>query len=418
MTQSQPQPKPDFIAIAMPLVKRGFRVTPVHPQTKCGVMSNWQNFQITTPEEVLAFAKYYPNHNVGVVGKRKPGRHCFLDDDSGVVARIEEETGHKMPKTYTVASRPDTNPTKRHFYFTQSDYSFKRFAIFAEGKDPWKSRNVNRRDLTKFELSRTGLRIHPTAYDLKGIGGGSFVVAAGSVREPDVSGRVEIYACIDESPEVEIPNWLVDWLINDIKKYRAEKIKEKAAKHARGLHSTVIAEEDVYDYLRWRAGKLTIQGFSGDGLERALSYLVKKDCEKGDVFIQSEHGKELIHEVVEAAQEWELGTALPFYLLGQVKSEVLEGHIMIYRAPSKQDVIEETIKSFPDKIGSAEAFERIREDLFKQGFVTFDRHKERSLVYRARQATGFAVEGHRYWVRVTEVPKTPVMPLVKPQVSA
>lgn len=394
----KPDLRPDFVAIATPLVVKGFRITPVHPQTKCGVMGNWQNFQITTPEEVLAFAKYYPHHNVGVVGKRKPGRYCFLDDDSGVVARIEEETGHKMPRTYTVASRPDTNPLKRHFYFLQTDYSFKRFAIFAEGKDPWKSRNVNRRDLTKFELSRTGLRIHPTMYDAKGFGGGSFVVAAGSVREPDASGRVEIYTVIDDSPVVEIPHWLVDWMIADIKKYRAEKVKEKAAKFARGLHSTVIAEEDVYDYLRWRAGKLTIQGFSGDGLEQALFYLVKKDCERGDVFAASEHGKELIHEIVEAAEEWEVGTALPFYQLGAVKSEILEGHLMIYRTPTKQDVIEQTIASFPDKIGIGEAFERISEDLFKHGF-DFDRYKERSAVYRARKAMGFSVEGHLHWTR-------------------
>ena len=48
----------DFVAIATPLVERGFRVTPVHPETKSGVMRNWQNHQATTPDEVLRHAKY------------------------------------------------------------------------------------------------------------------------------------------------------------------------------------------------------------------------------------------------------------------------------------------------------------------------------------------------------------------------
>ena len=36
------------------------------------------------------------------------------------------------------------------------------------------------------------------------------------------------------------------------------------------------------------------------------------------------------------------------------------------------------------------------------------------MVYAARKATGFEVQGHRWWVRVTEVPEQPAMPLVKP----
>ena len=108
----------DFVAIATPLVERGFRVTPVHPETKMGCMRNWQKAQATTPEMVQKFAKYYPHHNVGVVGKRGVGRHCFLDVDApGVVERIESETKHEMPKGYRVKSSPTSKPYKTHFYF-------------------------------------------------------------------------------------------------------------------------------------------------------------------------------------------------------------------------------------------------------------------------------------------------------------
>ena len=177
--------RPDYVAIATPLVARGFRVTPVHPETKSGVMKNWQNHQATTPAEVLKHAKYYPNHNVGVVGKRGVGRHMFLDIDAdGVLERIETETGYKMPQTYTVWSRPESAPYKSHFYFTQTEYSFKRFGS-------WNAKNINVRDLTRLERSRSGRLIHTTLYDVKGIGGGHLsseqVVSATLARSTPVS---------------------------------------------------------------------------------------------------------------------------------------------------------------------------------------------------------------------------------------
>jgi hypothetical protein len=135
--------QPDYVQIPTGFVQRGFRVTPVHPETKSGVMRNWQHHQAATPEEVLKHAKYYPHHNVGVVGKRGVGRHIFLDIDAdGVAERIEEETGNQFPKTYTVCSRPQSAPYKRHYYFTQTAYSFKKSGA-------WRAKNINVRDLTR-----------------------------------------------------------------------------------------------------------------------------------------------------------------------------------------------------------------------------------------------------------------------------
>lgn len=405
MTPSPEQP--DFVSIASPLVKRGFRVTPVHALTKMGVMNNLH--QATTIEEVLAVAKYYPQHNVGVVGKRGVGRMMFLDDDSGIAARIEEECGQKIPRTYKVASRPDTNKNKQHFYFLQTDYSFKRFAIFADGGNPYKSKNVNRRDTTRFELSRSGLKIHPTLYDIKGTGGVSFVVAAGSLRD-----NGERYTCIDDSPVARIPDWLVDWFIKDIQSYNAAKMKEKEAKFTERIayprEIAVIASEDVYDYLRWRAHDLVGLGLIEDGLENALTSLARLDCDKGEAFVSSEHGKEMIHKI--AFSDWERGIATWFYRTGELKSEVLEGHVMIHKTTTKQGVMEGIIKTFPDKIGTADALERITKGLEEEDY-SFERHKDRSMLWHARNAAGFTLEGHLYWVRVTPevTPEvTPVQP--------
>src|ERR1019366_3238261 len=90
----------------------------------------------------------------------------------------------------------------------------------------WKSKNMNVRDLTRLERSRSGLMMHPTLYDVKGIGGGSLVGGAGSVRD-----NGEVYKCIDDSPVAEVPDWLIDWLLADLRKYRSGRDKELAEKN-------------------------------------------------------------------------------------------------------------------------------------------------------------------------------------------
>src|ERR1017187_6306210 len=86
----------DYVAIATEALNRGFRITPVHPLEKRGVLYNWNRNPTTTLSEVLQHAKDFPNHNVGIVGRRGVGNHCFLDIDAeGVFERIEQETGQK-----------------------------------------------------------------------------------------------------------------------------------------------------------------------------------------------------------------------------------------------------------------------------------------------------------------------------------
>lgn len=393
--------KPDYIGIAMPLVERGFRVTPVHPETKMGVLKNWQSHQATTPEEVLMHAKYYPHHNVGVVGKRGVGRHCFLDIDAdGVAERIEKESGHKMPKTYTVCSRPQSAPFKCHYYFVQTDYSFKQFG-------GWDAVNVNVRDLNQLEVNKNGNLQHPTLYDLKGVGGGSLVVAAGSVREDG-----EVYKCIDDSPVAEIPSWLVDWLVADIEKYRAAKAKEYASKlkqkevaarlteiERRELRlqnlpdGYDIAEEDTYDFLRWRASTFSGLGVTGEALVQVLTQQAIKFCQGGEALVQSEKGQRVIQKI--GSEERHIGNAVWFYRKSPRSKK--STNLVLRRRLGKREIIRTVVSQFPDKLSKEEAIRQINEALQKQGF-TLDKIKDRNALSQARSVNGFEVDGH-HWKR-------------------
>jgi hypothetical protein len=58
-----------------------------------------------------------------------------------------------------------------------------------------------------------GIRIHPTLFDVKGVGGGGYVVAPGSIRA-----NGEVYTVIDDLPVTDVPNFLVDWLASRLRK--------------------------------------------------------------------------------------------------------------------------------------------------------------------------------------------------------
>jgi hypothetical protein len=405
------QHKPDFRAIALPLIERGFRLTPLSPETKQGVMRNWQNFQLTSPEDIEKFAKYFPHHNVGVVGKRSVGRHCFLDIDAdGVLARIESDTGHKMPQTYTVASRPVTKPFKRHYYFTQTEYSFRRFGA-------WASKNLNVRDLTRLELSpRSGLMIHPTLYDMKGVGGGSLVVAAGSVRD---DGK-ETYACVDDSSVAPIPDWLVDWIVADFRRYRIlkdreneQKFKAKAEtlrlgnverrklRKQNAADGFDIAEEDTYDFLRWRASTFSGLGITGNVLCQNLVYQARCFCENGAAWAESERGQATIDKI--AREKRHVGDATFFYKLSDESRDGLR--LTKAEEVSKRSVIREALAEFPDFIPAGEAIERIRRALELDGF-DFDPRRDKNALQEIREEFGFSVRGHGHWERL-RVPAIP-----------
>jgi hypothetical protein len=246
---------------------------------KRGVLYNWNKNPTTTLSEVLQHAKDFPNHNVGIVGRRGIGNHCFLDIDAdGVVERVEQETGQKMPLTYIVSSRPESAPWKRHYYFKQTAYSASRLR-----------KEANRKDVTKTVISDNGTSMHPTMYDLKGVGGGGLVVAAGSVRKDG-----EIYTVLNDVPVIDIPTWLVDWLIEDLSTYRSACAKERheramkvaalpeevrTARQGIGDESAFdISESDIFEFLNWRAFQFAAMGTEGKLLEKVLRQQVEKFC--------------------------------------------------------------------------------------------------------------------------------------------
>src|ERR1039458_4689760 len=142
-----------YLSIALPLYRKGFVVWNLSTKSDKSGASGWNSLAYEASENLHRFiAGKYPNANACVISHRGVGNPIVLDIDAdGVIERIERETRHKLPKTYTVCSRPKTAEFKRHYYFLQTESSVSSFDVEMNGFF---------RDLTRTER-KDGHEVHP-----------------------------------------------------------------------------------------------------------------------------------------------------------------------------------------------------------------------------------------------------------------
>src|ERR1700747_405159 len=108
---SQPR---QFIEIAKPLIERGIPVIPLQPFSKRGLSEDQCELATTDINIVTQSNSENPSYNVGCAGT--PDGYVILDSDNPeLIARIERETGHKMPRTFTVKSASKGLPQQMRF---------------------------------------------------------------------------------------------------------------------------------------------------------------------------------------------------------------------------------------------------------------------------------------------------------------
>jgi hypothetical protein len=91
-------------------------------------------------------AEEFRGRDVGIVSKHGAGNLFMWDiDQPGVLERMEQEAGQRLPDTYITQTRPVTAPHKRHVYLRQTAHSVLHLTKEANGLGD---------------------------YDVKGIGGG------------------------------------------------------------------------------------------------------------------------------------------------------------------------------------------------------------------------------------------------------
>ena len=388
-----------YLTVATAALARGLAVTPLLPGTKQGVLWGWNRHPATTLSEITQHAKDFPNHSVGVVSKgRGIDNVMFFDDDAGVAARIERETGHKLPTLCVIKTRPQSAPWKRHHYFKQTAYSLSEL--------PGKQTNIQ--DLTRLDDKGK----HPTLYDLKAIGKAGLVVAPGSSR-PGPDGKPEFYSTgewhiVDVPP---IPDWLVDWFVNDIHQYKSAKAtaqaKERREKRERRERPTKtsgfdVTNDGIHNHLMSRRGSFARLGVDREDIEMLLAKQAIKFCEGGKELAASEKGKAKFRRL---AFDPKLDINMTAY---GPKYSYDTGLVVTPPNPSHYETLittmAATIRAFPDRILSEEAYDRLQRAL-KAIDITIDRESTtgKRQAKKARGAAGFEVEnvnGTWFWVRI------------------
>ncbi len=406
-----------YFKIASRQIARGFSVAPVHPNEKHGVLWNQYSHPATTLSEVIQHAKDYPNYNVAISSHRGVGKLFFWDVDSaGVVEQVEAETGQIIPATFTVQSRPESAPYKQHRYLRSTPYSFERFG-------GWKSKEVNVKDLNE----TNGEGKHPTKYDLKGIGRGGYVVSEGS-RHPNG----EIYTIMNDSPIIDVPDWLVDWFITDIGKYRHDaaverernkKILAEAPNRVPDPNdATKVMPEKVDAFLKSRCGDLAIRGTRRDDIVLILKHQLQDHTS-----LSKEGQKNYYHRIHDLAFDpnlkigvgvawsslWEKNHEKNHTILGTTTTTVKPNGGMIMEYNSQQQLITKALRRFPDEISVEDAYLRLNNEL-DLGLTTKNSRQNDNL-RAARKAAGFVAKNRKgcwWWLRQS------VKPAVNPDQSA
>lgn len=261
-----------FKQIAEPLIERGVPVIPLRPKTKIAFLNNWPDSATTDPVKIEQWDREYSDANAACVAFAKPDGVWFFEiDRPGFLDIIEKETGHKMPMTFMVRSRPG----RGHFYFKHTDKSIAMGN--AQAKDSqgelWSARADNR-----------------------------YVVAPGSFH-PDTGRQYEI---IRNIPIADAPDWLVQWCLSH--KTEDKKAPTTAsvdgAKIPRGAHDTTLTSI---------AGKLRQDGLEEESIYNAIVEVCEKRCEN-----YGPDYRDMCRKIAKSVSRYKIAESAPPVIMGGV----------------------------------------------------------------------------------------------------
>jgi hypothetical protein len=418
-----PLPRVDFRTLAVEHIARGFVVSATKPATKVGIWK-WNSLNLLyTAQEVDDFLERNPKYahsNVlvfckcGMHYKRQDGKR-FLEcnlfvldiDRAGVTKQIlEDNPGKKIPNTYVVQSRPQSNKSKVHVYFRHTPYSiaeFTKIALRYAKKSTKEISGIRDRSLPKDERG-----YHPNRFDVKGSGKGGYVLGAGSVHGPEDGG--EVYTILKDFPVADVPPWIVDWIVAVSSKEFDAREADTAARraHAKRVNALdpakrtklqrqndpdgfIISKEGTYLFLLYKARYFAEQGPSRKTLKAFLIDRAIDACHDGRAFVESEVGKRAIEHILDKVQ---IDTSESWLQREDLDDDEKTDVRSLTVVNSQQKTLMNIVEEFPDEISADDVYARL--DLDKKSKADCE------LARRAMRACGFSAKntgGKWMWTR-------------------
>jgi len=109
--EPMPEPLPEpprelspFEQRAIPMIERNIPVIPLLPRTKIAFQTNWTELASTDLKQIMEWDQIDHDLNAACVAKAVIGGKWFFEVDNPEVLGMIEETGKKLPVTFTVSS--------------------------------------------------------------------------------------------------------------------------------------------------------------------------------------------------------------------------------------------------------------------------------------------------------------------------
>ncbi len=217
---------------------RGLSIHPLKQQSKEPHLPDWPNKATNNPVTISEWAFRFPKANYGAVADEN---FCILDIDN--LEAFHGELGVKLPKTYKVATSRGL-----HLYFRHTE----------------RSRKLG---------NKGAIGVFDFQADHK------YVVGEGSTHP---SGHV--YACIDSSPIIEIPDSLTDALERFVVQRKRERAKlglkagdrQDMLNYAGSIYTAEISEDEMLEKLIERNEAESEELLSVGDLQRMVQSAFKK----------------------------------------------------------------------------------------------------------------------------------------------
>jgi hypothetical protein len=267
----------------------------------------------------------------------------------------------------------------------------------------------NVRDITTWTQDKNGNPIHPTLFDVKGIGGGGYVIAPGSIRS-----NGEVYTVIDDLPVIEVPDWLVDWLVKEITSWNSARRRERL-EHAEHVTALSKSEQsalrragdesgfkypgsEIYEFMNWRAAILASNAVSRKNIQRQITEEINREFAGGKAFAASEEGKTKIRRMVASKK---LG-ALHWDWVGPNRKTILRDGLKFTVPQTRYSILVAAMRKFPQSVTASDGYLRLQKALIGTRFALVKGKAAEKAVAQVRKTVGYFTQRTKdgwVWVR-------------------
>lgn len=234
---------------------------------------------------------------------------------------------------------------------------------------------------------------------MKGVGGGGYVVAPGSVR---ASG--EVYTVIDDLPVIEVPDFLVDWLAREITRWNSDKRREQL-EHAAQVAASSKSEQsalrkagdpagfkypasEIFPFMNWRAAILARNAISKKHIERQIVEENNRDFAGGKEFTASEHGQAKIRGMVASKK---LGN-VHWDWVGPKRKTILRDGLKFIVPQTRHSILIAAMRKFPKSVTADDGYRRLQKTLAGTGFELIKGTAAEKAVAQVRKAVGYSTQ--------------------------